>query len=210
MSCTVCMGMLYLYIGNCHHVSYFQITYLTSLLSSGDWGFVYTLWLITSYWAADKTGAAIQQVSNMRSCHCCKENSDCLAVLRCRQLKKFNMPQKVMVEFYTAIIESILTSSITIWFAASTAKDKGRLQRIIRSPEKVIGCDPPALLDLFHSRTSKRAGKITADPSHPGHHLFQRLPSTKRFRAIRTETSRHLNSFFPMEVGLTNKPPASH
>lgn len=127
-----------------------------------------------------------------------------------RQLRKFNMPQKVMVEFYTAIIESILTSSITVWFAASTAKDKGRLQRIIRSAEKVIGCDLPALLDLFHSRTSRRAGKIIADPSHPGHHLFQRLPSGKRFRAIRTKTSRHLNSFFPVAVGLTNKPPASH
>ena len=48
------------------------------------------------------------------------------------------------------------------------------------------------------------------DPSHPGHHLFQRLPSGKRFRAIRTKTSRHLNSFFPMAVGLTNKPPAPH
>ena len=127
-----------------------------------------------------------------------------------RQLKKFNMLQKVMVEFYTAIIESILTSSITIWFAASTAKDKGRLQRIIRSAEKVIGCDLPSLLDLFHSRTSKRACKIIADPSHPGHHLFQRLPSGRRFRAIKTKTSRHLNSFFPTAVVLTNKPPASH
>ena len=55
-----------------------------------------------------------------------------------RQLRKFNMPRKVMVEFYTAIIESILTSSITVWFAASTAKDKGSLQRVIRSAEKVI------------------------------------------------------------------------
>ena len=124
-----------------------------------------------------------------------------------RQLKKFNMPRKVMVEFYTAIIEPILTSSITVCFAASTAKDKGRLQRIIRSAEKVIGWDLPALLDLFHSRASKRAGKIIADPSHPG---FQRLPSGKRFRAIKTKTSRHLNSFFHMAVGLTNKPPASH
>ncbi|CAB1452698.1 unnamed protein product [Pleuronectes platessa] len=35
-----------------------------------------------------------------------------------------------------------------------TAKDKGRLQRIIRSAEKVIGCDLPALIDLFHSRTN--------------------------------------------------------
>ena len=126
-----------------------------------------------------------------------------------RQLKRFNMPKKVMVEFYTAIIESILTSSITIWFAASTAKDKSRLQRIIRSAEKVIGCDLPSLLDLFHLRTSKRAGKIIADPSHPGHHLFLCLPSGRRFRAIKTKTSRHLNSFFPTAVGLTNKPPAS-
>ena len=126
-----------------------------------------------------------------------------------RQLKRFNMPKKVMVEFYTAIIESILTSSITIWFAASTAKDKSRLQRIIRSAEKVIGCDLPSLLDLFHLRTSKRAGNIIADPSHPGHHLFLCLPSGRRFRAIKTKTSRHLNSFFPTAVGLTNKPPAS-
>ena len=42
-----------------------------------------------------------------------------------RQLRKFNMPRKVMVEFYTATIESILTSSITVWFAASTAKESG-------------------------------------------------------------------------------------
>ncbi|KAJ8008437.1 hypothetical protein DPEC_G00104810 [Dallia pectoralis] len=38
----------------------------------------------------------------------------------------------MMVHFYSAIIESILTSSITIWFAAATAKDKSRLQHIIR------------------------------------------------------------------------------
>ncbi|KAK0135593.1 hypothetical protein N1851_028543 [Merluccius polli] len=40
-------------------------------------------------------------------------------------LKKFYLPKTVMVQFYTAITESILTSSITIWYAAATAKDKG-------------------------------------------------------------------------------------
>src|SRR4029434_2435340 len=114
-----------------------------------------------------------------------------------RQRKKFNLPKAMMVHFYTCIIESIPTSSITVWFAASTAKDKGRLQQIIRSAEKAIGCDLPSLPDLFHSRTSKRACKIIADPSHPGHHLFQRLPSGRTFRAIKTKTSPHLNSFFP-------------
>ncbi|KAK3570533.1 hypothetical protein QTP86_022068 [Hemibagrus guttatus] len=36
-----------------------------------------------------------------------------------RQLKKFLLPVKMLVNFYTAIIESILTSSITVWFAMS-------------------------------------------------------------------------------------------
>ncbi|XP_075916900.1 uncharacterized protein LOC116937546 isoform X1 [Petromyzon marinus] len=53
-----------------------------------------------------------------------------------RQLKKFNLPKTMMVQFYTAIIESILTSSITVWYAAATAKDKSRLQRIIHTAEK--------------------------------------------------------------------------
>ncbi|KAK3509893.1 hypothetical protein QTP70_019373, partial [Hemibagrus guttatus] len=42
---------------------------------------------------------------------------------------------QMLVNFYTAIIESILTSSITVWFAAATAKDKAKLQRVIHSAE---------------------------------------------------------------------------
>ncbi|XP_077943578.1 uncharacterized protein LOC144386383 [Gasterosteus aculeatus] len=41
-----------------------------------------------------------------------------------RQLKKFNLPKTLMVHFYTAIMESILCSSISVWYAAATAKDK--------------------------------------------------------------------------------------
>ena len=94
-----------------------------------------------------------------------------------RQLKKFNLPKTMMVHFYISIIETILTSSISIWYAAATAKVKGRLQRIIRSSEKVIGCNLPSLQDLYASRIRRRAGKIVADPSHPGHKLFETLPS---------------------------------
>ena len=69
---------------------------------------------------------------------------------------------------------------ITIWYAAATAKDKGRLQRIIRSTEKVIGCNLSSLQDLYASRIRRRAGKIVADPSYPGHKLFETLPSGRR------------------------------
>ncbi|KAK3562612.1 hypothetical protein QTP86_002148, partial [Hemibagrus guttatus] len=57
-----------------------------------------------------------------------------------RQLKKFLLPVKMLVNFYTAIIESVLTSSITVWFAAATARDKAKLQRVIHSAEKCGQC----------------------------------------------------------------------
>lgn len=63
---------------------------------------------------------------------------------------------KMMVHFYLTSSESILTSSIYIWMAVSTAKDKGRLQQIIRSAKKVISCNLPSLLDLCNSRTRKQ------------------------------------------------------
>uniref|UniRef100_A0A3B3HPU9 Reverse transcriptase domain-containing protein n=1 Tax=Oryzias latipes TaxID=8090 RepID=A0A3B3HPU9_ORYLA len=124
-----------------------------------------------------------------------------------RQLKKFHLPEKMLVDFYTAIIESTLTSSITVWFAAATARDKAKLQRVIHSAEKVIGCHLPSLQELLISRTWRRAARIVADPSHPGHNLFRPLPSGKRLRSIRTRTSRHKNSYFPTAVSLLNSTP---
>ncbi|KAK3515897.1 hypothetical protein QTP86_020857 [Hemibagrus guttatus] len=124
-----------------------------------------------------------------------------------RQLKKFLLPVKMLVNFYTAIIESVLTSSITVWFAAATARDKAKLQRVIQSAEKVIGCSLPSLQELYVSRSRRRAAKIAADPSHPGNELFRSLPSGKRLRSIRTRTSRHKNSFFPTAVSLLNSAP---
>ncbi|XP_061888510.1 uncharacterized protein LOC133639301 isoform X2 [Entelurus aequoreus] len=65
-----------------------------------------------------------------------------------RQLKKLKVPTEMLVLFYSAIIESILTSSITVWFPGATVRDKHRLQRIVRAAEKVIGCKLPSLQDL--------------------------------------------------------------
>ena len=121
-----------------------------------------------------------------------------------RQLRKLKLPPKMLVQFYTAIIESILTTSITVWFAGATARDRLRMQRVVRAAEKVIGCRLPSIQDLYISRTRRRAGRIRADPSHPGHALFAPLPSGRRLRSIRTKTSRYFNSFFPSAIRLLN------
>ncbi|KAL0193635.1 hypothetical protein M9458_011931, partial [Cirrhinus mrigala] len=93
-----------------------------------------------------------------------------------RQLRKFNLPQDLLKQFYTAIIESVLCTSITVWFNSATKSDLRRLHRTVRTAERIIGTTLPTLQELYLSRVSKKAGKITLDPSHPAHSLFELLP----------------------------------
>ncbi|KAL0157601.1 hypothetical protein M9458_045677 [Cirrhinus mrigala] len=121
-----------------------------------------------------------------------------------RQLRKFNLPKELLKQFYSAIIESILCTSITVWFSSATKTDLRRLQRIVRTAERIIGTTLPTLQELYSSRVSKRAGKIILDPSHPAHILFELLPSGRCYRARTTKTARHRKSFFPQAIYLMN------
>jgi len=60
-----------------------------------------------------------------------------------------------------------------------------------RSLCSLIGCNLPSLQDLFPSRSLRRTREIVADRSHPGHTLFECLPSGGGMRSIRTVTPRH-------------------
>lgn len=64
-----------------------------------------------------------------------------------QQLKKFNLPQALMIQFYTEIIvvQSILLSSITIWFESSTSREQAKLQRTVRTAERIIVYSLPTL-----------------------------------------------------------------
>ncbi len=55
-----------------------------------------------------------------------------------RQLRKFNLPQELLIQFHSAIIESVLCSSITVWFGSATKTDIRRLQRTVRTAERII------------------------------------------------------------------------
>ncbi|KAL0199541.1 hypothetical protein M9458_002728, partial [Cirrhinus mrigala] len=120
------------------------------------------------------------------------------------QLRKFNLPKELLKQFYSAIIESVLCTSITVWFSSANKTDLRRLQRIVRTAERIICKTLPTLQELYSSRVSKRAGKIILDPSHPAHILFELLPSGRRYRARTTKTARHRKSFFPQAIYLMN------
>ena len=114
-----------------------------------------------------------------------------------RQLRKYRLSRTMMTQFYTAMIESILTHSIITWFPAATVKDLSKLQRVIRAAERVIGRPLPSLKSLHDSRALRRA-----HPSHPGHRLLSLLPSGRRMRLLKAKTARHRLSFFPSAARL--------
>ncbi len=122
-----------------------------------------------------------------------------------RQLRKFNLPQELLKQFYSAIIESVLCSSITVWFGSATKTDIKRLQRTVRTAERIIGAPLPSLQERYTSRVRKRAKKVTLDPSHPAHSLFELLPSGRRYSATSTKTARQKNIFPPGRI-----PPEQH
>ncbi len=119
-----------------------------------------------------------------------------------RQMRKFNLPQELLKQFYSAIIESVLCTSITVWFSSATKSDLRKLRRVVWTAERIIGTTLPTLQELYLSRVSKRAGKITLDPSHPAHSLFELLPSGRRYsRAVTVADFYHRGGNGPSTAG---------
>ncbi|KAK3510789.1 hypothetical protein QTP70_022703, partial [Hemibagrus guttatus] len=69
-----------------------------------------------------------------------------------RQLRKFNLPQELLTQFYSAVIESVLCTSITVWFGSATKSDIRRLQKTVGTAERIIGAPLPTLQELYTSR----------------------------------------------------------
>ncbi len=61
-----------------------------------------------------------------------------------------------------------------------------------------------SLQDIYTRRCTRKARRIIKDSSHPSHRLLSLLPSGRRFRSIRSRTSRLRDSFFPQAIRLMN------
>ncbi|KAK3523497.1 hypothetical protein QTP70_001160 [Hemibagrus guttatus] len=132
-----------------------------------------------------------------------RKAQQCLYFLR--RLRKAHLPPTILTIFYRGTIESILSSCITAWFGNCTVSDRKTLQRIVRTAEKIIGVSLPSIMDLYSTRCICKANSIVDDPTHPSHTLFTLLPSGKRYRSVRTHTTRLLNSFFPQAIRCLNR-----
>uniref|UniRef100_A0A3B3BMJ4 Reverse transcriptase domain-containing protein n=1 Tax=Oryzias melastigma TaxID=30732 RepID=A0A3B3BMJ4_ORYME len=121
-----------------------------------------------------------------------------------RTLRRNHLSTNILVNFYRCTIESILTNCITVWYGSCSAADRKALQRAVKIAQHVTGAPLPAIKDIYKKRCLKRAGKIIKDSNHPAHGLFTPLPSGRRYRSLRTKTTRFQNSFFPTATTLLN------
>ncbi len=120
------------------------------------------------------------------------------------QLRRFNLPQELLIQFYSAIIESVLCTSITVWFSSATKSDHRKLRRVVRTAERIIGTTLPHSPRTVLIQSKQKGWKNHSGPSHSAHFLFELLPSGRRYRALITRTTRHRNSFFPQAILLVN------
>uniref|UniRef100_A0AAQ4Q545 Reverse transcriptase domain-containing protein n=1 Tax=Gasterosteus aculeatus aculeatus TaxID=481459 RepID=A0AAQ4Q545_GASAC len=120
------------------------------------------------------------------------------------RLRKFGMSPKILSNFYSCIIESILTSCITVRYGSTSTMDRKRPQRVVRTAEKIIKTPLPSLQSIYHRRVHRRAASIFKDPTHPQHGLFTLLPSGRRYRSAKCRTTRLKNSFFPTAIRVIN------
>ena len=121
-----------------------------------------------------------------------------------RTLRKVNLSQQHLRSFYRCSIESVLTYGILSWYGSSSAADRKSLQRIIKTAQNIINQQLPTMDTIFNSRCLQKTHNIMKDSYHPANYLFELLPSGKRYRSIRTRTTRFINSFYPKAVTILN------
>ncbi len=81
-----------------------------------------------------------------------------------RQLRKFILPQELLKQFYSAIIESVLCTSITVWFSSATKSDLRRLRRVVRTAEQIIVQPSPLSKNCTYPEWAKGLAKSLWTP----------------------------------------------
>ncbi|KAK3514495.1 hypothetical protein QTP70_018668 [Hemibagrus guttatus] len=114
------------------------------------------------------------------------------------------MSAEILSNFYRCTVESVITSSITVWHGSCTVRNRKALQRVIKTAQLICGAAFPSLQDICNTRVIRRAHNIIRDNTHPQHNLFTLLPSGRCYRSVRSRTKRLTNSFYSQTIRLLN------
>jgi hypothetical protein len=101
------------------------------------------------------------------------------------KLKSFHVDKGTLITFYRALIESVVSQSITVWYTRANQADINKLNSVIKNAARIIECDLPSLEDIYFARVSKKTKKILEDDYHPANKYFLKLKSGFRFKCFK-------------------------
>lgn len=73
-----------------------------------------------------------------------------------RKLKKAKLDTNILSSFYRCVVESTLSSCITVWYGSCTVAEKEMLHIVVRSAQRTIGCNLLGLTDIYTSQCRDR------------------------------------------------------
>ena len=120
-----------------------------------------------------------------------------------RQLHRLNIDTKIMELFYNAIIQSVISFSITCWYGNCTQDSKHKIMKVINTSRK-LGINNFSLDQIYVTFSKIRCNTIIKDSQHPLNNSYQLLPSGRRFQSLKCRTSRYSNSFLPSSIRILN------
>jgi len=79
------------------------------------------------------------------------------------------------------------------------------IDRITRVAGKIEGSKQKLVAQLYQIAVQRKALTIARDPSHPLNHVFELLPSRRRYRTPKDIKAIYKQSFVPNAISLLNK-----
>ena len=136
---------------------------------------------------------------------CCKKASQRLYFLR--KLRQFRVSGTILQLFYRSVIESAVLYNQICYYNAAKVADKERLDKIVRSAEKLIGEPLRPLSESYELSVVKKVVKTLDDSNHPLHETFVAQKSRRnngRLLSVKAGSDRKFKSFVPTAIRLYN------
>ena len=95
-----------------------------------------------------------------------------------------SIAQEIMIRFYRAIIESILTFSIVVWFSRASQEEKQQQEPIVKGASRIIGRELSFIESVYQARCTRKSRSIARDTTHPANHCTGYNPPSQPLHGI--------------------------
>lgn len=119
-----------------------------------------------------------------------------------RKLNSFHVNRKILATFYDTVIASVWGYCLICWGGNVGKSEKDRINRIIKSAERIIGKSQPLIHTTYEDLLAGKLTMLLNDTNHPLHDVLasQLIPRSGRMRVPYAATNRYPSSFIPPAI----------